>query len=72
MLMTCCVLDMTAFGFTVDASDGTIPKTDSWVQVTGTLERGRIGSASQGYEGLILKASSVGGADSATGYFYYA
>ncbi|MCI1660468.1 TIGR03943 family putative permease subunit [Bifidobacterium psychraerophilum] len=72
MLMTCCVLDMTAFGFTVDASDGTIPKTDSWVQVTGTLERGRIGSASQGYEGLVLKASSVGGADSATGYFYYA
>jgi hypothetical protein len=36
------------------------------------LERGRIGSASQGYEGLVLKASSVGGADSATGYFYYA
>ncbi|MCH4159931.1 MAG: TIGR03943 family protein [Bifidobacterium sp.] len=72
MLMTCCVLDMTAFGFTIDASQTAVPQTDSWVHITGTLERGRIGSASQHYEGLVLKATSVSTTDSATGYFYYA
>jgi putative membrane protein len=71
MLMTCCVLDMTAFGFTVDSNQHSVPQTDSWVQVTGTLERGRIGTASHGYQGLVLKASSIDSASSATGYFYY-
>jgi putative membrane protein len=70
-LMTCCVLDMTPFGFTVQSSGQSAPQTDGWVKVTGTLERGRIGSSAQGYEGLILNASSMSTADSATGYFYY-
>jgi uncharacterized membrane protein YcgQ (UPF0703/DUF1980 family) len=69
--MTCCVLDMTPFGFTVQSSGQSAPQTDGWVKVTGTLERGHIGSSAQGYEGLILKASSLSTADSATGYFYY-
>ncbi|MCH4209239.1 TIGR03943 family putative permease subunit [Bifidobacterium sp.] len=77
MLMTCCVLDMTPFGFVVDTSSNstssptTMPKDNTWVRVTGTLAKGRVGTASHGYNGLILQAKSIQTKDeSPNGYFY--
>ncbi|MCH3974358.1 MAG: TIGR03943 family protein [Bifidobacterium tibiigranuli] len=93
MLMTCCVLDMTPFGFVVDTSatgtsanrtsaisastsdtaspSAAMPKGNAWVKVTGTLARGRIGTASHGYNGLILKTQSIHAAhETSNGYFY--
>lgn len=71
MLMTCCVLDMTAFGFAVDASGASIPAQNSWVTVRGHVARGRIGSATHGYSGIVLKATSITPDESVpAGYFY--
>jgi putative membrane protein len=79
MLMTCCVLDMTPFGFVVDTSSveasakisKPLPHDAAWVRVTGKLVKGRIGTASHGYNGLILQAKSIQTKDEApNGYFY--
>ncbi|MFT8592160.1 MAG: TIGR03943 family protein [Bifidobacterium sp.] len=72
MLMTCCVLDMTSFGFVVDAGTSRIPKDDSWVTVTGTLAKGTIGTKSHSYQGLVLSGAKIASStDTASGYFYY-
>lgn len=73
MLMTCCVLDMTPFGLVTDTSaiPKALPSDKAWVRVTGTIAKGRIGTASHGYDGLIVKAKSVHAAnETPNGYFY--
>ncbi|MFT8356657.1 MAG: TIGR03943 family protein [Bifidobacterium aquikefiri] len=72
MLMTCCVLDMTAFGFVVNAKASTMPKENAWVTVSGTLSKGTIGTSSHHYQGLLLSnATIITTSESGTGYFYH-
>lgn len=72
MLMTCCVLDMTPFGFVVNtSSSSTVPSENTWVSVRGTIERGHIGDAHHGYDGIVLQAQSVrASTETPNGYFY--
>lgn len=71
MLMTCCVLDMTGFGFAVQTNEAALPRENSWVTVRGTVARGRIGTADHGYDGIVLTATSITPSDTApSGYFY--
>lgn len=71
MLMTCCVLDMTPFGFVVNDTGHTLPTKNTWVTVTGTLSQGRIGTKVHGYDGIVLTAQSVvTGTQTPSGYFY--
>ena len=81
MLMTCCILDMTPFGFTVDTSrqpsdhqqDPIASKTaqdGTWVTITGTLEPTSIGAKGHTYEGMALHATSISSAHAVSGYYY--
>lgn len=72
MLMTCCVLDMTSFGFVVNAGSTNIASDGSWVGVTGKLARGSIGPKSHSYQGLVLNNATItASTSSASGYFYH-
>ncbi|WP_314686385.1 TIGR03943 family putative permease subunit [uncultured Bifidobacterium sp.] len=67
--MSCCILDMTPFGFTARGATSKL-RTHAWVTVTGVLSQGTTGSAGHQRQGLLLRVSSVASADAPSGYFY--
>ena len=72
-LMSCCILDMTPFGFTATYGGGKQLKQYEWLNITGTLAMGTIGESGYSHQGLVLQVNDVSAVDSATtpvGYFY--
>ena len=74
MLMTCCVQDMTAFGFTVKGNSAVRKAGDSvrehqWVMVTGKIRTYK--SASRDAEdGVVIEPDKVEKTADVQGYFY--
>lgn len=74
-LMSCCILDMTPFGFTAQkdpsqAGHLRLYPNETWVKITGRLEPGTIGKTGYSYQGMVLHISSISRAAAPTGYFY--
>lgn len=74
-LMSCCILDMTPFGFTAQKDPAPTAHlrsypNETWVRLTGRLEPGTIGKAGYSYQGMILHISSISRTSAPTGYFY--
>ena len=71
-LMSCCILDMTPFGFTATYQDKAKaqPEEREWVDIEGTLQMGTIGESGYSHQGLILKVSDMDETSAPTGYFY--
>lgn len=81
MLMTCCILDMTPFGFTVDTSGqstkrqhnsviGKTAQNGTWVTITGILKPTSIGTKDHAYNGMALHVISASPAHAVNGYYY--
>ena len=80
--MSCCILDMTPFGFTVhEASSARTGKTagaisphdHDWITVDATIAWGSSGTPGHETQGPILQVTAITAADAApTGYFYRA
>lgn len=69
--MSCCILDMTPFGFTTQQKVGaSIPASQTWVRVTGTLLPGSIGKSGYSHQGMVLHLNSIEQTAAPTGYFY--
>lgn len=70
--MSCCILDMSPFGFMASSGKtGTLHNHD-WVSVDAVIKQGRYGSAGHERQGLILRVQSVSKAATApNGYFYW-
>ena len=69
-LMSCCILDMTPFGFTSEYSGASKLHEHDWVQVTATLSSGTIGRSGYSHQGWMLKVNQVSQTSAPTGYFY--
>ena len=69
--MSCCILDMTPFGFMV-VSKGKAPAEHQWVTVEARLENGTYGASGYERQGLVLHVISLHQTkDAPTGYFYW-
>lgn len=69
--MSCCILDMTPFGF-MAVSKGKTPAEHQWVTVEARLEQGTYGASGYERQGLMLHVISLRQATNApTGYFYW-
>lgn len=70
--MSCCILDMTPFGFIASSGKAGTPHNHDWVTVDAVIKQGVYGSAGHERQGLILQVRSVSKAAAApTGYFYW-
>ena len=70
--MSCCILDMTPFGFIASSGKAGTPHNHDWVTVDAVIKQGAYGSAGHERQGLILQVRSVNKAAAApTGYFYW-
>lgn len=70
--MSCCILDMTPFGFIASSGKAGTPHNHDWVTVDAVIKQGAYGSAGHERQGLILQVRSVSKAAAApTGYFYW-
>ena len=70
--MSCCILDMTPFGFTASYDGKQQLHEHDWVQVSGMLQTGTIGDSGHTHQGLILQVDHITTAEAPTGYFYQA
>ena len=69
--MSCCILDMTPFGF-MATSNGKTPAEHQWVTVEARLENGTYGTSGYERQGLMLRVISLHQTKNApTGYFYW-
>ena len=70
--MSCCILDMTPFGFTTHYAKTAHLQEHDWVSVDATLVQGTYGIAGHTRQGPMLKITSLHTAKAApTGYFYW-
>ncbi|MFQ9707230.1 MAG: TIGR03943 family putative permease subunit [Bifidobacterium dentium] len=70
--MSCCILDMTPFGFTAVTAKAAKLHEYDWVTIDATIEQGTYGTSGHERQGLILQVSSLRQAANApTGYFYW-
>lgn len=80
-LMSCCVLDMSPFGFvaTYDRKDATASRSNDkqkmlqehqWVQVTARIHIGEVGSAGHTYRSPVLHIEHMSLSKPMVGYFY--
>ena len=70
--MSCCILDMTPFGFIASSGKAGTPHNHDWVTVDAVIKQGAYGSAGHERQGLILQVRSASKAAAApTGYFYW-
>ncbi len=69
--MSCCILDMTPFGF-MASSDGKTPAEHQWVTVEARLENGTYVMSGYERQGLMLRVVSLHQTkNTPTGYFYW-
>lgn len=76
-LMSCCILDMSPFGFVGELSDAASSKKYSsqikehqWVRVHARIDVGKIGKQENQRMGVILKIYKMSEVDPPIGYFY--
>lgn len=69
--MSCCILDMSPFGFVADLSKSLRFKNHQWVIVKANISLGNIGVSGYSHKGVILKVESIKEISKApSGYFY--
>lgn len=69
--MSCCILDMTPFGFMASTKNGALAE-HQWVTLEARLENGTYGASGYERPGLILRVLAVHPAKAEpTGYFYW-
>ena len=70
--MSCCILDMTPFGFIASSGKAGTPHNHDWVTVDAVIKQGAYGTAGHERQGLILQVRAASKAAAApTGYFYW-
>lgn len=70
-LMSCCILDMSPFGFVADFSKNLRFKNHQWVIVKANISLGNIGVSGYSHKGVVLKVESIKEISKApSGYFY--
>lgn len=70
--MSCCILDMTPFGFATHYAKAAHLREHDWVSVDATLVQGTYGIAGHERQGPMLKITSLRTAKTApNGYFYW-
>ncbi|WP_427876047.1 TIGR03943 family putative permease subunit [Gardnerella sp. 2492-Sm] len=69
--MSCCILDMSPFGFVVESSQKTRLNEHKWISLVATVSKGNIGIPGYQHYGSVLKLVSVSEVKKIpTGYFY--
>lgn len=69
--MSCCILDMSPFGFVADLSKSLRFKNHQWVIVKANISLGNIGVSGYSHKGVVLKVESIKEISKApSGYFY--
>ena len=69
--MSCCILDMSPFGFVDDSSKSLRFKNHQWVIVKANISLGNIGVSGYSHKGVVLKVESIKEISKApSGYFY--
>lgn len=69
--MSCCILDMSPFGFVADFSKNLRFKNHQWVIVKANISLGNIGVSGYSHKGVVLKVESIKEISKApSGYFY--
>ena len=69
--MSCCILDMSPFGFVADSSKNLRFKNHQWVIVKASISLGNIGISGYSHKGVVLKVESIKEISKApSGYFY--
>lgn len=69
--MSCCILDMSPFGFVADFSKSLRFKNHQWVIVKANISLGNIGVSGYSHKGVVLKVESIKEISKApSGYFY--
>ena len=70
--MSCCVLDMTPFGFIAKGSKAAELKEHQWVELTADITQGSYGAPCHERQSVMLRIRSVSPASKApSGYFYW-
>ena len=69
-LMSCCILDMSPFGFVAQYPKASKIDDHKWVRVRARIIRGEVGVKGYQHSGVVLKVISLQFTQAPTGYFY--
>lgn len=70
--MSCCILDMTPFGFMASSGKADALHNHDWVTIDAVIAQGTYESTGHERQGLVLQVQSVAETQTApTGYFYW-
>lgn len=69
-LMSCCILDMSPFGFVANYKNAKNLHDREWVRIRAVITRGSIGLSGYQHSGIVLRIVSLRAVAAPTGYFY--